>query len=62
MLWLPKSHEPYAPGPDADYYLGLNKSDVLAARTDVLGEPRCFTEERVSARRAPPRNSMSRAP
>ena len=35
---LPKSHEPYSPEPDENYYLGLGKQVVLGAKWDMLGD------------------------
>eukprot|EP00729_Bicosta_minor_P012126 gene12126-30363_t len=35
--WFSKSHEPFIQGADSDYYLGLGKKAVLAAKTDLLG-------------------------
>lgn len=37
-VWLSKSFEPYSQRADEDYYLGLGKQAVLAAKTDMLGE------------------------
>ena len=37
-VWLPKTCESFAQGPDSDYYLGLDKQSVLAAKWDVLGQ------------------------
>ena len=37
-IHLPKSHEPYSPEPDENYYLGLGKQAVLGAKWDMLGD------------------------
>ena len=37
-IHLPKSHEPYSPEPDENYYLGLGKQAVLRAKWDMLGD------------------------
>lgn len=37
-IHLPKSHEPYSPEPDENYYLGLGKQVVLGAKWDMLGD------------------------
>ena len=37
-VWLPKTFEPYAPKPDTEYYLGLDKETVLNAKWDMLGD------------------------
>jgi hypothetical protein len=37
-VWLPKSYEPYRQGADDEYYLGLGKEAVLAAKWDMLGD------------------------
>ena len=37
-IHLPKSHEPYSPEPDENYYLGLGKQAVLSAKWDMLGD------------------------
>jgi hypothetical protein len=36
--WFSKSFEPYIQGADEDYYLGLGKETVLAAKIDLLGQ------------------------
>ena len=36
VVRLPKSFEPYAPAPDSDYYLGMNKSEVTKEEKDRL--------------------------
>ena len=35
---LPKSHHPYMPAPDSDYYLGIAKDVVAKSQRDELGE------------------------
>ena len=37
-VWLSKSYEPYSQGSDDEYYLGLGKQTVLAAKWDMLGD------------------------
>ena len=37
-VWLPKTYEPFAPKPDSEYYLGLGKEAVLAAKWDMMGQ------------------------
>ena len=47
-IHLPKSHEPYSPEPDENYYLGLGKQVVLGAKWDMLGDAilhGCVTRE-----------------
>ena len=38
IVRLPKTFEPYAPAPDSEYYLGLNKTTVLKSKWDMLGQ------------------------
>ena len=38
MVWQPKTYENFQQGLDSDYYLGLDKGAVLAAKWDVLGQ------------------------
>ena len=50
VVWLPKTYEPFAPAPDSDYYLGLGKATVLAAKHDMLGQKilnECSAAEKV---------------
>ena len=37
-VWLPKTYEPYTQGTDDEYYLGIGKEKVLAAKWDMLGD------------------------
>ena len=38
VVHLTKTFEPYSPAPDEEYYLGLGKEKVLAAKWDMLGD------------------------
>ena len=49
-VWMPKTYEPFAPAPDAEYYLGLGKEAVLGAKWDMMGHhilTGCDKEDRV---------------
>ena len=37
-VWQPKTYEPFSQGSDSDYYLGMEKQTVLAAKWDMLGQ------------------------
>jgi hypothetical protein len=38
VVRLPKSFEPFAPAPDSEYYLGMNKTVVLKTKWDMMGQ------------------------
>jgi hypothetical protein len=51
VVRLPKSFEPYAPAPDSEYYLGMNKTVVLKSKWDMMGQQilhGCSPSERLS--------------
>ena len=48
-VWLPKTYEPFARAPDSAYYLEINKTTMLEAKWDMLGQKvltECAAHER----------------